>query len=216
MEHATQRFIPVLPIRNTVIFPGVALPLRVGRQKSMAAVKLASQTAKSGDWIVTVAQKTEREGDPTPGDLYNVGTLAKIEKVRGNSEDGYQVLVRGVARFRIDEWVERDGAILALGEEWKDFEDADASTLKALSESLKTTGREILDLLPSDTTQLQELLSGIEDLSLLTHLCAGNSELELSKKQELLETPSLKNRALQGGHQIPKKSMTKGLPSRFA
>jgi ATP-dependent Lon protease len=196
MENVTQRFVPVLPIRNTVIFPGMSLPLRVGRQKSMAAVKLASQTAKSGDWIVTVAQRTEREGDPTPGDLFSVGTLAKIEKVRGNAEDGYQIIVRGVARFRIDELVERDGAILALGEEWKDFEDADASTLKALTDSLKRTAQEILDIIPADTTQLAALLAGIEDLALLTHLCAGNSEIPLDKKQELLQTPSLKNRAL--------------------
>jgi ATP-dependent Lon protease len=196
MDTPTNSFIPVLPTRNTVIFPGVALPLRVGRAKSMAAVRKATENAKTGDWILTIAQKAEIEGDPTPSDLYKVGTLSKIEKVRGNVNDGYQILVRGVSRFKVEEWVEKDGLIQALGDVWKDYDDADEKTLEALTQSLKVTAKEILELLPADTTQLEELVSGIRDLGFLTQLCAANMELPLDKKQELLETVSLKARAL--------------------
>src|SRR6476620_2112729 len=93
--------LPVLPIRNSVIFPGAALPLRVGRSKSVAAVQAARM---QGNWIVTVSQKEDKENhEPRPDDLYRVGTLCKIEKVKGSAEQGYQVLVRGVSRFRVSE-----------------------------------------------------------------------------------------------------------------
>jgi len=203
MDYPTNRFIPVLPIRNTVIFPGTALPLRVGRAKSIAAIQRASATAKAGDWVITVAQKNETDQrEPLASDLYRVGTLAKIEKVRGSAEDGFQVLVRGVARFKIGDLVEREGTketgpyIEALGDVWKDYEDADEKTVEALTQSLKVTARDILNLLPTDTSALIELVEGIEDPILLTHLCASNIEIPLAKKQELLETTSLKTRAL--------------------
>jgi ATP-dependent Lon protease len=213
MDYPTNRFIPVLPVRNTVIFPGTALPLRVGRAKSIAAVQRASATAKAGDWIITVAQKNETDRrEPVVSDLYRVGTLARIEKVRGSAEDGFQLVVRGVARFKIDEYVERDGTesgqkdgkgdvktgpyIEALGEVWKDYEDTDKKTIDALTQSLKVTARDILNLLPTDTSQLVELVDGLDDPILLTHLCSGNIEIPLDKKQELLEMVSVKTRAL--------------------
>jgi ATP-dependent Lon protease len=207
MEYPTHRFIPVLPIRNTVIFPGIALPLRVGRAKSIAAVQKASESAKAGDWIVAVTQKVEIEArEPTSSDLYSVGTLCKIEKVRGSAEDGFQVLVRGVARFKIEEFVERedkaDGdsvpkiCIEALGDVWNDYQDADPKTIEALTDSLKVTAREILRLLPADTSQLEEMLDAIKDPILLTHLCAGNIEMSVARRQEILGTVSLKSRAL--------------------
>jgi ATP-dependent Lon protease len=201
MEYPTNRFIPVLPIRNTVVFPGTGLPLRVGRQKSIAAIQraaaLGEKDNKAGDWIVVITQKNETEGrEPNPSDLYTAGTLCKIEKVRGNAEDGFQVLVRGVARYRVEEFVEKEGRIEALGDVWNDYEDTDPKTLEALTDSLKTTAGDILKLLPADTSQLEEMLEAIKDLTLLTHLCSGNIELPVAKKQELLETVSLKARAL--------------------
>jgi ATP-dependent Lon protease len=194
MEYSTNRLLPVLPIKNTVIFPGMALPLRVGRSKSIAAV----QTARNlGSWIVTVSQKTEKENkEAIPEDLYRVGTLCKIEKIRGSTEQGYQILVRGISRFRVDDFSEKDGAIFATGDDLKDILDADRETFEALTQGLKKLAVEILELLPTDTEQLIELIRGIEDPTYLTHLCAGNLELPTDKKQELLEIVSLKSRSL--------------------
>jgi len=194
MDYPTQTKLPVLPIRNAVIFPGLALPLRVGRQKSVAAIQAARKN-KDDRWIVLVAQKTADE-DATAENLFRVGTLAKIEKVRGSDEDGYQVLVRGIARFRIQELSEADGVIQAEGEVWKDLLDADAKTTQALLESLKSISQAILALLPAETEQLSELVKGIDDLVYLTHLAAGNVELTVTQKQELLEMVSVKDRAL--------------------
>ena len=186
--------IPVLPMKNTVIFPSTAMPLRIGRSQSIAAI----QNAKAaGQWILAVSQK-EDTGDKavSPSNLFSVGTLSKIEKIRGNAKDGYQILLRGVSRFRISEFEERDGILWADGAEWKDDLDNDQATNQALLTSLKKLGLEILEYLPADTTHLSKLIEGIDDLSFLSNLCAANLEISQVDKQALLETPVVRDRVL--------------------
>ncbi len=194
-QEPTYGLFPVLPIRNTVIFPGTALPLRVGRPGSVAAMEKAIQ---GEGWILTVTQKNDKGSkDPTSKDLFHVGTLCHIEKVRGNANDGFQVLVRGVARFRISEFTDKEGRIEAEADLWPDQADMDEGTKKALLDSLKSLAKEILDLLPANTEQLSQVVDGIEDLAFLSHLCAANLEIPLDKKQEILETIGVKARVLQ-------------------
>jgi ATP-dependent Lon protease len=193
--------LPVLPIRNTVLFPGVTTPLRVGRQKSVAAIQ-AAQSRHDG-WIVVVTEKDGGDGrDPSTDRLFRVGVLGKIERARGglagreNDKAGYQVLLRGVSRFRIDSFEERGGYLGVSGAELADVAGADARTTAALLDSLKGLAKEILELLPADTSQLLELIEGIHDLPFLTHLSASNLELETDAKQRLLETVNVKERTL--------------------
>jgi ATP-dependent Lon protease len=194
-QEPTYGLFPVLPIRNTVIFPGTALPLRVGRPGSVSAMEKAIQ---GEGWILTVTQKNDKGSkDPTSRDLFHVGTLCHIEKVRGNANDGFQVLVRGVARFRVNEYTDKDGRIEAQADLWPDQSDMDEATKKALLDSLKSLSKEILDLLPANTDQLSQVVDGIEDLAFLSHLCAANLEIPLEKKQEILETVGVKSRVLQ-------------------
>jgi ATP-dependent Lon protease len=185
---------PVLPLRGTVVFPGMTLPLRVGRPSSMAAL----QAAKDRPWALVLSQKNDAGGDSEPDvdDMYRVGTLVKIEKVRGSEKNGYQVLARGVARFRV-KVLRRNGKYLeAEGEALADLRDVDAKTQDALLDSLKTAAKDILKLVPAETEQFVELLDGINDLELLTHLSAGNIDIPLEQKQAILETVSTKNRVL--------------------
>ncbi len=186
---------PVLPIRNTVIFPGTALPLRVGRPGSVTGLEKAIQ----GDgWILSITQKNDKGSkDPSSSDLFRVGTLCHIEKVRGNANDGFQVLVRGIGRFRVSEFTDKDGRIEADASLWPDQSDMDEGTKNALLDSLKSLAKEILDLLPTNTEQLSQVVDGIEDLAFLSHLCAANLEIPLEKKQEILETVDVKVRVLQ-------------------
>jgi ATP-dependent Lon protease len=193
MEFDPKEYLPVLPVRNAVIFPGTILPLRVGRPKSIAAVKRAEQR---GMWILAVTLKKDDDKEGTADDLYKVGTLCKIEKIRGNASNGFQVLVRGESRFRVNSYAEEEGFIKALGEIFKDEPLSEKEVEVALLKSLKSMAKEILELLPTDTTQLLELVEGIEDLSYLSYLCAANLELPLPEKQELLSHASLKERVL--------------------
>ncbi len=194
MEHTVNQLYPVLPIKNSVIYPGTVLPLRIGRPRSMAAVQRAEA---EGKWIVTVAQsKVDDTHEPDATDLYMIGTLCKIERLRGNPNDGYQALVRGVSRFAIASLREGQGFIEAKGEVLGDKLDLDAKTSEVLLTSVKTLAGEMLELLPADTDRLAEMLEGIDDLSYLTNLCAANIEIPLPQKQELLEQISVKGRVL--------------------
>ncbi|MEO5969056.1 MAG: endopeptidase La [Bdellovibrionia bacterium] len=186
--------IPVLPIKSTVIYPGSAVPLRVGRTGSIAAVQKAYDTGRT---ILAVSEKVDTEGrDVTSNDLYSVGTLSKIEKLRGDPQNGYQILLRGISRYRVNSFENSENHIWADGDVWKEITDDDQSTHKALLGSLKTLAKEILELLPADTKQLAELVDGIEDLSFLAYLCASNLEIEKSLKQEVLETRAIRDRVL--------------------
>ncbi|RZA07295.1 MAG: hypothetical protein EOP11_08095 [Proteobacteria bacterium] len=133
---------PVLPIRGTVFFPGITIPLKVGRSRSLAAMK----AVKENPWVIVVAQRDQSAGtgDPKIADLYRVGTLAKIETIRGADDTGYTIVARGVARFRIDEYIDAKPYLEAEGLLWKDDNDVDAKTNEALLRSLKTTAGEIL------------------------------------------------------------------------
>ncbi len=186
--------IPVIPVKNTTIMPGTTLPLRIGRVQSIAAVEAA---AKAGSLVLAVAQKSDFESDYVhPTSLYSVGTLAKIDNVRGNAKDGYQIYLTGVSRYRVNQFVEVGEEIHAYGEEWKDQTDLDQTSYKNMLGILKEMSLKILSLLPGDTRHLTEIVKGVDDLSFLAYLAAANIDIGPAKKQELLETPGLKDRVL--------------------
>jgi ATP-dependent Lon protease len=186
--------VPVLAARNVVIFPGTTMPLNVGRPKSVAAIE---QAMRGDHHILIIAQKRElAEGDATPDDLYRIGTLAKIERVRGSAEHGFQVLVRGVERVHADQLIENGPLLAADVTTLTDAHDLDEKTSEALATNIKSLAQDILKLIPADTRQVGELVSGIDDLALLTHLCAEYIDGTLAEKQELLEMNSLKQRSL--------------------
>src|ERR1035437_4779733 len=98
--------IPVLQLRNTLLFPGSTISLLVGRTKSVTAIQYAM--SKDAQMLI-VAQKSEEERDPSPENLYRVGTLAKIENMQGNAKQGYQILVRGIERLSVLSFGESEG-----------------------------------------------------------------------------------------------------------
>lgn len=186
--------IPIVPMRNTVLFPGTSISLRVGREQSIGAIQKALETNKT---VMAVSQKHASEAQTVAAsDLFSVGTLSHIEQVHGNPKEGYQVLLRGVSSYNIHEVLDRDGNLWAQGSPRHDVIDSDQSTNSALLESLKSLAQKILALLPMDTRQLSELVSATDDLSLLANMCAGNSEFAQEKKQEILETMSVRDRVL--------------------
>lgn len=188
------QLLPVLSVKESVVLPGSGLPLKIGRAQSVAAVEAAQ---KNGNLILAVSQKSDfDENHIEPSYLRTVGTLSQIERIRGNARDGYQIFIRGVSRFRVEKYGDRDGYLIAHGDEWKDVIDADPSTYKTMLDVLKTMSLNILDNLPTDTRHIAELVRGIDDLSYLAYLSAANLEIDSDKKQEILETAGLKDRVL--------------------
>lgn len=204
MNVPVNKTLPVIPVRNTVIFPGTTLPLRIGRPGSLAAVDEANRLAgadpgqepKASAWVLLVAQEDHEIEDPGITGLKTIGTVARIERTYGTPESGLQIVVRGMARYRVQQFYERSHWIEAHGDLLPDEIDGDEKTRAALLESVKEIAQQILNLVPGDTESIQNLLSGIDDLGYLTNLCAANLDLPVEKKQEMLETVSVKDRAL--------------------
>ena len=183
--------LPVLPIRNAVIFPTVSMPLVVGRPKSVRAV----QTAEAGDQlIVVVTQKIITPGDPAPGDLHLVGTVCKIESSTLTETGSHQVVVTGIARYRVAEFHDAGDRLEARGEMIADTQTPDPVRTRALLTTLKSLAREILELLPGSTDPLIRLIDRVEDASYLSNICAAYLNLPIPQKQSLLENVDVDER----------------------
>ena len=185
--------IPVLPLKNTVVYPGVTQTLRVGREKSMKAIDEA--TVKN-NWILTLTQKLPDQNLENVDDLFDYGTLCKIESIKGHPDHGYFIVVRGVARMKVAHFKPESELFEAYAEQVDDIIDIDQNTEQALLMSLKQICQEVLKLYPGNTDQAQELVTGIEDVKLLSYLAATHTEIPLKEKQTILETLSIKNRIM--------------------
>jgi ATP-dependent Lon protease len=178
--------LPVLPIRNNVIFPSTTIPLVVGRKQSLAAIEAA---LKHDGLLLIVAQSRMTTADPEPADLYRVGTLSKVENAASGDGNIRQVVAMGIVRFQISQFDrEPSGVLMARGEALSDVAGFETSEDQALFANLKELSREILELLPGTTAPLVHLMERIDDPGYLTNICAAYLNLNLAQKQHLLET----------------------------
>lgn len=186
--------LPVLPLKNTVLFPGITQALRVGREKS---VKALQKSFELNNWIIAAAQKDPAGRANHIDDVHTIGVLCKIESVRGTPESGYTLVVRGSRRVRLtDPRQTGEGFFEAMTENLEDISDTDEATTKALLQSLKELSLEVLRLVPADTRELEEMVKGIEDLPFLVYTAAANADFEMKEKQKLLETVSTRERVM--------------------
>jgi ATP-dependent Lon protease len=196
MKPTLNKKLPVLPLRSTILYPGVSFPILVGRPISVEAVKQARET--SDGWVILVTQVDDN--NPTAENLPRVGVLGEIKSIEGSDQQGYHVLINPVERVRILEFDSsaKPGEMpkLAYAEELPDVHDINAQTESALLESLKQMAFDIVDLAMGNNRQLRRLIEQVSSLELLTHMCSANLDIPRKEKQELLETVSLKNRTL--------------------
>jgi ATP-dependent Lon protease len=184
--------LPLLPLRNTVLFPGVVIPITVGRDKSIKSVNDAYKTDKL---IGVVSQKDSQVEEPVSTDLENVGTIAKIIKLIKMPDGGTTVIIQGKKRFRIEEIVSDDpyfrARITTLAEEdLKDDPDFDA-----MVSSIKELAGQIIQLSPNLPAEANIILRNIENPSFLIHFVSSNLNSSVVEKQRLLEIQSIKARA---------------------
>src|SRR5688572_5953061 len=138
--------LPVLPIRNAVLFPSISMPLVVGRGKSIKALEKAEA---NDNLIVVVAQRVMTQSDPLPEELFKIGTLCRIENVTYTETGGRQVVVTGIVRFNVLDFSEDPKGFLSCrGEVVADIQGTDPVRNEALFFNLKQISREILELLP--------------------------------------------------------------------
>ena len=178
--------IGILPIRNTVLFPGVVIPITVGRKKSIRLVKKAYK----GDRLIgVVAQKNINTEDPGVEDIYSVGTVAKIIKMLVLPDGNTTIIIQGKNRFKIGHILGEDPFITANFELLDhSFPKRSTKEVKALMQSLKDAAGKILQLNPEIPQEAQMALDNIHDLGFLTHFLSSNLNTEVGQKQKLLET----------------------------
>jgi ATP-dependent Lon protease len=184
-KEGTPDELPILPVRNTVLFPGVVIPITVGRQKSIRLVKKAY---KGNRIIGVVAQENATTEEPQIQDLYRVGTVAKILKMLVMPDGNTTIIIQGMKRFQIEDVFQENPFIIAKVKILEEnFPDIKKKEVKALLQSLKDSANKILKLNPEIPQDAQIALNNIESPSFLTHFLSSNINTEVKEKQNLLE-----------------------------
>lgn len=176
--------IPILSVRNTVLFPGVVIPITVGRQRSIRLVKKAN---KGNKLIGVCAQINHHNDDPSWDDIYQVGTLAKIIKMIVLPDGNTTIIIQGKKRFEIREQVTEDPYFIAKVDYLEENFPKSSRKVKALEESLKESASRILFLNPEIPREAQVALDNIDNTAFLTHFLSSNINAPVESKQRLLE-----------------------------
>ncbi len=177
--------LPILPIKNTVLFPGVVIPITVSRKKS---IKLVQKAYKDDRTIGVVAQKNTKVEDPLGKDLFEIGTLAKILKMLVLPDGNTTIIIQGQQRFHIDEIINVEPYITAKVTGMnEDFPNANKKETKAIIATIKDTAFKIMNLNPEIPQEAQIALDNIDNPVFLTHFLSSNINAEVNDKQKLLE-----------------------------
>ncbi len=184
--------VPLIALKNTVLFPNVVLPITVAREKS---IKALNEAQKANKWIAVVAQKDNNNEDPAPEDMYHTGTLAKIVKQIKMPDGNTTVFIMGRMRFKIEYFSQTEPFYAARVKFLDDhFPKADAE-FDALVSSIKDHAEQIITNSPNMPNEAGIVLRNIEQHSFLIHFIASNIGAKTIEKQSLLEESDVKMRA---------------------
>ncbi len=186
--------LPVLTLRNTVLYPGVVLPITVGRDASLTLVK----DAYAGDRLVAVvAQKQAEVENPGPDDLFRTGTAATILKLIKMPDGSVSIVIQGKRRIEIEEYTQLDPYLQATIRpiDEADAAEVDAAELDARVRNIKELAVQIVNLSPNLPSEAAYAIQNIESPGFLVHFIASNLQIDVQKKQELLETRPLLDRS---------------------
>ncbi|HCK80093.1 MAG TPA: endopeptidase La, partial [Candidatus Competibacteraceae bacterium] len=183
---------PVLPLRDVVVYPHMVIPLFVGREKSIHALDLAMQSDKR---IVLIAQRSAEVDEPGSGDLYAVGTLSSVLQLLRLPDGTVKVLVEGSQRVSIHHFTETQSCFIAEVSLLDSLVEDDASQeIQALMRSLLTAFDQFVKLNKKIPGEVLSSVSGIEDPGRLADTIAAHMTLKLDDKQKILEIQSLRLR----------------------
>ena len=186
--------LPILPLRNTVLFPGIVIPITVGREKS---IKLIREAYKKDKIIGTVAQRNPNENDPTGKDIFKVGTIAQVLKILEMPDNSTSVIIQGRKRFEVkgitkdEPYLQANVAVLPdIKPKKKDKE------FDAVISSLKDLSLRIIQLNSNLPQEAAFAIRNIENPSFLINFASSNSDIKTEEKQKLLETADIRKRGM--------------------
>ena len=184
--------IPILPLRNTVLFPGVVLPITVGRDKSIKAV---NDAYKADKLVGVLAQKDSSIEDPAFTDLVSIGTIAKIVKQIKMPDGGTTVIIQGKSRFMVESAISDDPYFKAKIQVLKEEDPPKDPDFEAYVSNIKDLATDIIQLSPNIPSEASIILRNIESPSFLIHFVSGNLNTDIREKQRLLELNHIRERA---------------------
>ena len=182
--------LPLLAIRNTVIFPVLAFPINVGRDKSLKSINKAMDSERL---LGIVAQKDGSVEDPDTDELYETGTMVKILKSVKMPGNKLNVIIQGLNRFRVLEYTRTDTHLEARVELIEE-ENIAGVEVEALLHNLREQAQKIIELSPHIPTEASFLVRSIDNPGILSDIVASNLGIGVSEKQDLLETLTVRER----------------------
>ena len=186
--------LPILPLRNTVLFPGVVIPITAGRD---AAIKLIKDANKGNKTIGVVAQNNETVENPTIDDIHKIGTVARILKILKMPDGNTMVVIQGKKRFEVGEFIQDEPYIKATAKEIVEKIPAKRNTeFKAIIDSIRDLSLKIIKENPNLPSEASFAIKNIQSNSFLVNFVSSNMPLDVAEKQDLLNIGNLKKRAL--------------------
>lgn len=176
--------LPILPLKNTVLFPGVVVPITVGRDRSLKLVKEAYESDKT---IGVVSQKNEEDEDPDEGDLYDVGTVAQILKLIKMPDGSKSIVIQGKTTFKVEEYLQKDPYFKANVQPYRQEMDIEGVELDASIRSVKETASKIVNLSPNIPSEASVAINNINSPNFLLNFISSNLNVSTSDKQDVLE-----------------------------
>ncbi|WP_339847267.1 endopeptidase La [uncultured Dokdonia sp.] len=187
--------LPILPLRNTVLFPGVVIPISAGRDTS---IKLIDEANKGGKVIGVVAQKDEEVENPSEDDIHKVGVVARILRVLKMPDGNVTVIIQGKKRFEVDQVTQVEPYMKATIKEYVEVRpEAGDQGFKAVIDSIKELSLKIIQDSPNIPSEASFAIKNIQSDSFLINFVSSNMNLSVAEKQELLNINDLHMRALE-------------------
>jgi ATP-dependent Lon protease len=183
--------LPILPLRDVVVYPHMVIPLFVGREKSVSALDAAME---SGKQILLVAQRSPDVDEPGPGDLYPIGTVATVLQLLKLPDGTIKVLVEGTSRAEISGFSERNSLLTGRVRALESVYTRNEREIEVISRSLVSLFEQLVKLSRKIPPELLATLAGLEDPSRLADTIAAHLSVRLQDKQQILETPDVADR----------------------
>ena len=185
--------LPILPLRNNVLFPGVVIPITLGRDKS---IKLIQDASKGNKIIGVVSQKDTNVEEPKYNDLFEVGTVAQIVKMLKMPDGSSTIIIQGKKRLKLVEQISDEPYLIAKIEEFdeKKLQNVSKESV-ALFDSLKDMALNIIKNSPSIPSEASFAVKNIESPNFLINFISSHMNAEVDEKQRMLEVPNINNRA---------------------
>ncbi|MCF8380499.1 MAG: endopeptidase La [Bacteroidales bacterium] len=185
--------LPILPLKNMVLFPGVVIPITVAREKSLTLIRDVYQKSKI---LGTIAQVNPNIEDPELKDLYQIGTVAQVLKILEMPDGTTSVIIQGKKRFQLSDIVSDNPYLLAKINLLEDIKTGDVDELNAIVGSLKDLSLKIIRLSSNIPPEATFAVKNIESASFLINFLSSNNDMEIGEKQKLLEISDLKERGI--------------------